>query len=368
MSATPSTVGSRWSDGDTVRTVATWIVIGCGSWWLLGQLAVVLRPLLVAVFLTYVMFPAIQKLKAVFPGPVMLIVLAGLVAGTLATLAVVVYASIVSFQDDLPTIRTRTVAIAQRTVGFVERNLPWLVPAKKEEEPKDKQSEVVFAEKLVELTNQQVAVAASYAATGMSEGIVAGLFLFFLLLEASRFPDRVRAAYPPAKANSILYVSSRITGAVHGYLKAKSVSGLICAILVAVTLWFFGVKFVFLWAVLTFLCNFIPYVGSLIAFVLPATFAVLMLNGTWQPWTCLGLLAAIHVISGSVVEPLLIGKAVGMSPIVILAALTVWGSLWGLPGMFLAVPLTMVVLIVLDNIPSTRSIARLVLGEPETGA
>jgi AI-2 transport protein TqsA len=363
MTESPSRTGTRWSDGDNLRTIATALVIACGSWWLLGQLAIVLRPLLVAVFLAYVLLPLLTRLKKVFPGPVMLVVLAGLVAATLATLAVVVYASLVGIQDDFPTIKSRTVALAQRTTKFVDDNLPWLMPAKKEGEAEGKSNEVLIAERFAELMNQQAGIAAGAAAAAMSEGVVAGLFLFFLMMEASRFPDRVRAAYAPEKANSILYVSDRITKAVHGYLKAKSLSGLVCSLLVAILLWLFGVKFVFLWAVLTFLTNFIPYVGSVVAFVLPASFAALMLNGTWQPWACVGLLAVIHVVSGSVIEPLMIGKAVGLSPIVILAALTVWGSLWGLPGMFLAVPLTMCVLIVLDNIPSTRSIARLVLGE-----
>jgi AI-2 transport protein TqsA len=74
------------------------------------------------------------------------------------------------------------------------------------------------------------------------------------------------------------------------------------------------------------------------------------------------LLAVWHGLSASVIEPMILGRAVGLSPLVILAALSVWGLLWGLPGMFLAVPLTVVLKIVFENIEATRPVARLLSG------
>ena len=69
-----------------------------------------------------------------------------------------------------------------------------------------------------------------------------------------------------------------------------------------------------------------------------------------------------HVGSASIVEPLIIGNAVGLSPLVILASLAFWGLLWGMTGMFLAVPLTVVATIVMDHFATTRSTARLLRG------
>jgi AI-2 transport protein TqsA len=363
--STSSTYGSRWSDNESLRTIATGVVIACGAWWILGQLAIVLRPLLVAVFLAYILLPLIKHLRKSMSGPVAIIALAGFVALFLAAMAMVIYSSILSFQEDIPKIKAKVTNLARQSGDFVEKNIPWLVHKTKDENDPENhiRPEVAFADRSLDYINQQTGHVASVAANGVMEGIVAGLYLFFLLMEASRFPDRVKKAYTPNKANSILYVSDRITASVHGYLKAKSLSGIICSISVGMLLWLFGVKFVILWVSLTFLCNFIPYLGSIIAFLLPATFAGLMLTGSWQPVTCIALLLAIHVVMGTVTEPMLIGKAVGLSPIIILVALSLWWSIWGLPGMFLAVPLTMVILIVLDNIPSTRSIARLFLSE-----
>src|SRR5690606_17948537 len=119
----------------------------------------------------------------------------------------------------------------------------------------------------------------------------------------------------------------------------------------------------FLWAVLTFLCNFIPYIGSVVAYVLPVGFAFLQLDLDWRPLTAAGLVLGWHLVSASVIEPMLLGRAVGLSPLVILGSLAFWGLLWGIPGMFLAVPLTVVAVIVIGQFEFTRPVATLVSGE-----
>ena len=362
---------SLWSDAESLRPIAIIVVIVCGSWWMLGQLAIVLRPLLVAIFMGYVLMPWFARLRKTMPGPIAIVSLAGLTAAALAIMAVVTYSSLLGVQDEFPKIQARAVAIAHEVGTFVEKHMHWLTPNRNEPEvadelkplaaKPDRRAEVVFAERLTDLAKEEAGRAAAVAASAISEAAIAGLYLFFLLLEVSRFPVRVRGAYDSVRAEYILTVFDRITVAINGYLRAKVISGLIVAGLVAIVLWFFGVRFVFLWAVVTFLCNFIPYVGTVLAYSFPAVFAGLMLEGTVQPISCAVVLLLVHIVTGTVTEPLLIGKAVGLSPLIILVALTLWGSIWGLPGMILAVPLTMVVLIVLDNIPSTRSFARLML-------
>ena len=136
-------------------------------------------------------------------------------------------------------------------------------------------------------------------------------------------------------------------------------SSLVLALPVGVILWAVGVKFALLWAVLTFLCNFIPYIGSVIAYTLPVGFAFLWYGLQWEPIVAAILLLGCHVASAAVVEPMILGKAVGLSPLVILASLAFWGLLWGIPGMFLAVPLTVVAMIVMDHFESTRPAAKL---------
>jgi len=154
-------------------------------------------------------------------------------------------------------------------------------------------------------------------------------------------------------------VFHKINVGIINYLRAKVGSSLLLAVPVGVILAAFGVPFAVLWAVVTFVCNFIPYLGSVIAYSLPVAFATVEFGFTPQLAVVSGLVFAVHLLGAAVVEPMILGRAVGLSPLVILASLSVWGILWGIPGMFLAVPLTVVMKIVFENFPSTRPVADL---------
>src|SRR5262249_36255470 len=99
------------------------------------------------------------------------------------------------------------------------------------------------------------------------------------------------------------------------------------------------------------------------ACALPILFGFLDLGVGWQPLAAALLLIGVHLSSAYLVEPAMTGKAVDLSPLVVLIALSFWGLCWGLVGMVLAVPLTAMVKIVLQNAPSTRPIARLMGGD-----
>jgi AI-2 transport protein TqsA len=215
--------------------------------------------------------------------------------------------------------------------------------------------EEVFAGRLT----QQLVTQLRAVAVGLPEVFAAGLYLLFLLVESARFPDRVRRAYTPHKAREILTVFAQINATIINYLRAKVVSILLLAVPVGVTLVAFGVPFATLWTVLTFVCNFIPYLGSVIAYTLPVAFAAVEFGFTTQFAVVASVVFAVHLLGAALIEPLILGRAVGLSPLVILASLSIWGILWGVPGMFLAVPLTVVVKIVFEHLPATRPVAQL---------
>ena len=220
-----------------------------------------------------------------------------------------------------------------------------------------------FEEKVGEFITEGTRTALAAAGGGLVEALTAGLYLLFFLLESDRFADRIHAAYGPARAESILHVARRINAAIIGYLKAKVKASLLLAVAVWLVLTACGVKFSLLWAVLTFACNFIPYLGSVIAVSLPVGFAFLQLDFGARPVVAASLLVVCHVASATVIEPLILGRAVGLSPVIILASLSAWGLLWGLPGMLLAVPLTVVIRLAAENVEATTQAARLASGE-----
>ena len=372
---TESRSGRKWTDPDTLRTAAYAVGIVAASWWLLGQLAVVLRPLLLAAFLGYVLLPYYSRLRSRLPAPIAIGLLAGTTAAVLAGLALAVYASLLGLSEELPRLKARSVELVSSVTEFADRQTRWVTGGLGEigmgEPPPAESADVSPRPKparrqqeyLADQAADVVRSAVNSAAGALLEAAAVGLYLLFLLLGAEKLPGRVRAAYPPARAENILHVAGRINSAIVSYLKAKLKSSLLLALPVWIVLAVFGVKFSFLWAVLTFLCNFIPYVGSVVAYALPVAFAFLQLDLGYKPVTVAVLVLVCHVLMATVAEPMIIGRAVGLSPLVILAALSLWGLLWGLPGMFLAVPLTVVLKIVFEHLDATRPVARLLSGE-----
>ena len=112
-----------------------------------------------------------------------------------------------------------------------------------------------------------------------------------------------------------------------------------------------------------FLLNFIPTLGSIIATLLPLP--IVVLNPDVSPLTgvlAIALPATVQLVIGNILEPRIMGKSLQLHPIAILMALIVWGMVWGIPGMFLAVPITAVLKIALSRITTTQPIAELLAG------
>ncbi|MGL6076521.1 MAG: AI-2E family transporter [Fimbriiglobus sp.] len=337
---------------EAMRIAAFWIVTVAGAWWFLGQLAAVMRPLLLAVFLTYVLMPFHNRLRRHLPDGFALISLAGLTALALVFVAFLMFVNFRALRDELPELRKSASQIQTDLFNIAKARFP-------ERFTENLDGSTSLSEDIDPWLTSVTVSAINSAATGVVEALTAGLFLGFLLMESAKFPYRVRKAYPTSQSDHILQIAERINAAIISYMRAKVWASLALALPVWILLAACGVKFAFLWAMLTFLCNFIPYIGSVVAYTLPAAFGVLQLGlGTTAGIVAVGLLV-IHVLTSTLVEPLILGNAVGISPLVILAALTIWGLLWGLPGMFLAVPLTVVLKIVCENIDATRPFARL---------
>jgi AI-2 transport protein TqsA len=342
-----------WRDAETVRTAACVVLAAAAGWYLLLQLAPILRPFLVASILAYVLMPYHARLRRRIGTPASLGVLAGSTAGALVGLAFVTYDSALALNDEVPHLQQRAGEEAAKAERALAAYAPWLIPPDAGKPAQDRINEQIA---------QVVRPVLNVAASATLEACVIALYLLFLLLEGSRFPDRVRTAYEPGRAAQILQIAGAVNAAVIGYLRAKVKTSLFLAVPVGAMLWALGVKFALLWGVLTFLCNFIPYIGTAVAYALPTGFAFLSFGPSWEAFAAAGWLLVCHAATASVVEPVVIGGAVGVSPLVILSALAFWGLLWGIPGMFLAVPLTVVAILVTDHFEQTRPIARLLKG------
>lgn len=137
---------------------------------------------------------------------------------------------------------------------------------------------------------------------------------------------------------------------------------MITGILVGILFLIFGVDLTFMFVVLTILLNFIPSIGSVIATLLPLPVIMLQFGFTAPFYVILIGSGFIQFTIGNVVEPKFMGDSMDLHPVVVLMFLIFWGLVWGIPGMFLAVPITAVLKIVLSRIETTRPFAELLGG------
>lgn len=184
------------------------------------------------------------------------------------------------------------------------------------------------------------------------------LYLVFMLFEEHLFPHKLKAMYPERRRyKHIKALVGKIDLSIGNYIALKTVTSLLTGFLSFFALLFIGIDAPFFWAFLIFILNFIPTIGSLIATGFPAIFAILQFGGFTEGFLVLAIVGAIQLVVGNFVEPKLMGNSLNISPLVVFLTLAVWGVMWGITGMLLSVPITVILILIMSEFPDTRPIA-----------
>ncbi len=146
------------------------------------------------------------------------------------------------------------------------------------------------------------------------------------------------------------------------YIVTKLTMSVMTGLLVGIILGLLNVELAFMFALLTVLFNFIPNFGSIFATLLPLPVVLLQYGLGWQFMVVLVGCGSLQFAIGNIIEPKIMGESLDLHPITILLFLIFWGQIWGLPGMFLAVPITAILKIILSRIEVTRPMAEILSG------
>lgn len=189
------------------------------------------------------------------------------------------------------------------------------------------------------------------------------LLLMFMLGEKVPMVSRIARTLSPAQADDLLCMVAAIESRIQHYLFIKTLMSVATAAMAALILVVGRVDFVIFSALLVFFLNYIPTFGSLLSTIFPALITFLRYGfGLHFVLVTVGLMV-MQFVMGNVIEPQIMGKRMDLSPIVILISLIFWGWLWGVVGMFLAVPITSAIKIVFDSIPGLKPLAAAMSGE-----
>lgn len=181
----------------------------------------------------------------------------------------------------------------------------------------------------------------------LTSSILVCLFVIFMLIGSSS-----------KRSKFIMDIEKQISS----YLLIKIAVSLLAAFCVWIALSIVKTELALMFAIITFMLNFIPNIGPVIATLLPAPVLFLQYGFSWQFWFALLVTSLIHFVIGNILETRWLGKGMDLNPVVVLACLIFWALVWGPMGALLAVPLTSIIKIILKKSPSTKPFADVLAG------
>ncbi|MCB0306794.1 MAG: AI-2E family transporter [Calditrichaeota bacterium] len=326
-------------------------IMGFGA--VLYQVRTIVLPFALAVFLSYILNPLISFFeKRRVPVPVSILIAVLITFVILGVLGVMINESIQSFAREFPKYETRFGVIIDNLIAFF-RLPPELFSSTTDGSQRFQMLTGLDKLSVTELITNTLSSITKF----LSNTVLVLLFLLFILMGRNQLIKKIELAFDDSMSEKLVGIATNINQQIQKYIIAKTLISLATAFLVTVVLYSFGVKFALIWGIMTFLLNFIPSIGSVIATLLPATITVIQFENYLTIFLVVILLVVIQFVMGNLIDPKVVGGSVNLSPLVILFSLIFWGWLWGIVGMFLAVPLSVLVKIVFENIQSLRFIS-----------
>ncbi|MEO5584458.1 MAG: AI-2E family transporter [Flavobacteriales bacterium] len=188
------------------------------------------------------------------------------------------------------------------------------------------------------------------------------VFYVVLLLAGSlNLQDVLQTTIFPDKYASIK-VFRRIEKDIIKFIRVKFIISFFTGLGFTIACLFFDVSFPILWGLFAFLINFVQMVGSIVSVVLLSLFAMVEIDTSGTLLAFILVIIGVQVLMGSILEPVFLGKTFSINVITVLVMLMLWSYIWGIPGLIMAIPITVFLKIILEQFPRTRVIARLMSG------
>jgi AI-2 transport protein TqsA len=304
----------------------------------------VLIPFILAIFLSYIIDPALTFLtRCRCPRPGAVLIVLALMFVFLSLIGMLVFSSGKALVVELPKYQDRLSGI----VRFLEKGLgPFKIDLS-----------AVLGSLDIEKVGAFILKAIGPFINFLGKILLVFLFLVFIVAGRGRFGAKLSGALDGGEAGRARRVLEAIDAQTRKYLVIKTAVSAANGLMVWIVLALFGVDFAAFFGLVAFFLNFIPNIGSFMASALRVGFAFFQFGTFWTPFWILVITSGLDMILGDILEPRIMGKGLGLSPLLVFFSLLFWGWLWGIPGMILSVPLTAVIKIVCQNVAALRPIA-----------
>jgi len=194
------------------------------------------------------------------------------------------------------------------------------------------------------------------------------VYAVFLFLEEPAFRSKLRILFPqPDQFDNAFKTIKKVEFSVARYIGVKTLISFVTGLLSYFVLEIFSVDFPVFWAFLIFVLNYIPAIGSIIATMFPVVFSLLQFGDLFPGIFVLLSIGTIQFFIGNFLDPKIMGDNVNLSPLVIILSLAFWGTIWGVVGAILSVPITVVIVIILSKFPKSKPIAIMLSSNGDVG-
>jgi len=301
-------------------------------------------PFFLAAFLATLCFPAVRWLSSHrVPNVLAVLVVVFLLALLLFGIGAIVGGSIDQFSSAAPRYAARVDALWDQIRGWIDR-LPLDSEFFSREENFDFAAlDLIKPGEIMGMVGNSL----KGIVAALSNVFLVILILVFMLLEGTTFPTKLRLISKYSDGNGFERFGG-MTGQIQRYLAIKTITSLSTGLIIGIWTAIVGLDFVFVWAFLAFLLNYIPNIGSVVAAIPAVLLAFVQLGPGKGLAVIIGYLVT-NIVIGNILEPSLLGRTLGLSTLVIFLSLLFWGWMWGTVGMLLSVPLTMIIKIMLEN-------------------
>ncbi|HHX89032.1 MAG TPA: AI-2E family transporter [Paracoccus sp.] len=363
----PARAGSRASSRLSQSERSRWqawflgIIAFAVILFLLVQARFILIPLVIAIILFTLTTDAIGSISRLRIGTWRITTwLASVAAFVLISSVLLALSGIVLLQVN--TVVTTTIAYTDQAIGAVASLFAWMGP--------NTEAAVAASIRSIE-PSDYIRTAAGQAGNVLSATTLVILFVGFLFAERIWFDTKLENLMEDkARARQISRIIRSIIRRVNHYLLVKTGVSAVMGAAVWAVMAFFGLEFAGAMGIVTFALNFLPTIGSIFATFLVALAAYLQVTDPGFALLVFVIVGMQQFVLGSVIEPMLMGRALRVSSFGIILALAFWGAVWGVAGMFLAMPIMVAIMVICAHIPSARAVAILLsrAGLPEIDA
>ena len=331
-----------------VQTAALVIVAFAVVLFLLVQARFLLISLATAIILFSLMSDAIDAIGRLRVGPLRVptwlasIVAVILVSATLLALSAVILSQI-------NTVLVTTLAYADQSQRAIAEAFRWM--------GEDVEAAVLSSMRSVDIP-AYLRTVAGQAGSLLAATVLVILFVGFLFVERIWFSTKLNAlAGDAARGERIRVIIATIIHRVNRYLLVKTLVSAVTGLMVYGVAFLFGLDLAVPLGIITFVLNFIPNVGSIVATLIVALVAYVQLADLGPTAAIFAVTGLIQFVNGNIIDPMLMGRALRLSSFGIIISLAFWSAVWGVPGMFLSVPIMVSLMIICAEIPALRPLA-----------